>query len=96
MSQIERSAPDRQDLEEEIVSMLANIDDPVEALDTLKRWKRRETLRSRRAICCAARPSRPHGADLRLAGVAVDSALAIVLQQLLAAEARSSRPARSP
>ncbi len=45
VSQFERSAPDRRDLEDDIETMLASIDDPAEALDTLRRWKRRETLR---------------------------------------------------
>ena len=45
VSQVERSAPDRQDHEEELVSAFATIDDPVEGLNMLRRWKRRETLR---------------------------------------------------
>ena len=43
--QIERSAPDWQDLEEEVSTLLAHVHEPDEALDTLKRWKRREILR---------------------------------------------------
>jgi glutamate-ammonia-ligase adenylyltransferase len=93
VSQIERSAPDRQDLEEEIEATLANVDDPAEALDTLKRWKRRETLRIAARDLLRRETVPTATAQLSdLAGVAVDRALAIATRQLLAAEGREALP----
>ena len=60
VSQVERSAPDRQDHEEELVSAFAAIDDPIEGLNMLRRWKRRETLAHRHARSAAPR-NRPDG-----------------------------------
>ncbi len=45
VAQVERSAPDRQDLEEELDALLAGSADHASTLETLKRWKRREILR---------------------------------------------------
>lgn len=93
VSQIERSAPDRQDLQEELDAMLANIDEPAEALDTLKRWKRRETLRIAARDLLRRETVQTATAQISdVAAVAVDVALAIVTRQLLAAEARDSAP----
>src|SRR5262249_7904323 len=93
VSQIERSAPDRQDLEDEVRTMLANVDDPDEALDALKRWKRRETLRiaTRDLLKLETVPTATvQIADL--AAVTVDTVLAIVTRQILAADRRARTP----
>jgi glutamine synthetase adenylyltransferase len=45
VSQVERSAPERQDLEEELAAMLVNVDEAADAIAVLKAWQRRELLR---------------------------------------------------
>jgi glutamate-ammonia-ligase adenylyltransferase len=45
VAQVERSAPDREDLEEEIGRMLGRIDDRAEGVRVLSAWKQREVLR---------------------------------------------------
>ena len=91
--QIERSAPERQDLEDEILPMLANIGDPAEALDTLKRWKRRETLRVAARDLLRRETVPTATAQISdLAGVTVDCALTIATSQLLAADSREKAP----
>ncbi len=93
VSQFERSAPDRPDLEEEIETQLRAIDDPAEALDTLKRWKRRETLRIATRDLLRRETVETATAQISdLAGVVVDTALMIVLAPLLAAEGREAAP----
>ena len=93
VSQVERSAPDRQDHEEELVSAFAAIDDPVEGLNTLRRWKRRETLRIGTRDLLHHETVQTAAAQLSdVASVAVDFALAIVMQQRLNAEAREKPP----
>jgi glutamate-ammonia-ligase adenylyltransferase len=93
VSQIERSAPDRQDLEEELEAMLANVDDPGEALDTLKRWKRRETLRIAARDLLRRETVQTATAQISdLASVVADVALAIVMRQMLDAEGREQSP----
>ena len=87
VSQVERSAPDRQDHEEELVSAFATIDDPVEGLNMLRRWKRRETLRIGTRDLLRHETVQTAAAQLSdVAAVAVDFALAIVMQQRLDAE----------
>ena len=87
VSQVERSAPDRQDHEEELVSAFSTIDDPVEGLNMLRRWKRRETLRIGTRDLLRHETVRTAGAQLSdVAAVAIDFALAIVMQQRLDAE----------
>jgi glutamate-ammonia-ligase adenylyltransferase len=93
VSQVERSAPDRQDHEEELVSAFAAIDDPVEGLNTLRRWKRREILRIGTRDLLRHETVQTAAAQLSdVASVAVDFALAIVMQQRLDAEAREKAP----
>jgi glutamate-ammonia-ligase adenylyltransferase len=93
VSQVERSAPDRQDHEEELVSAFAAIDDPVEGLNTLRRWKRREILRIGTRDLLRHETVQTAAAQLSdVASVAVDFALAIVMQQRLDAEAREKVP----
>jgi glutamate-ammonia-ligase adenylyltransferase len=93
ISQFERGAPDRRDLEDEIDTQLHTIDDPAEALDTLKRWKRRETLRIATRDLMRRETVETATAQISdLAGVVVDTALAIVLRQLLQAEGRETAP----
>ena len=97
VSQFERSAPDRQDLEDEIHAQLTTIDDPAEALDTLKRWKRRETLRIAARDLLRRETVETATAQISdLAGVVVDAALSIVMGQLLVAEDATPRQAPSP
>jgi glutamate-ammonia-ligase adenylyltransferase len=88
VSQVERSAPDRQDHEEELVSAFATIDDPVEGLNMLRRWRRRETLRI--GTRDLLRHETMQLSDV--ASVAVDFSLAIVMQQRLDAERREKAP----
>ena len=91
--QVERSAPDRQDHEEELVSALATIDDPVEGLNLLRRWKRRETLRIGTRDLLRHESVQTAAAQLSdVASVAVDFALAIVMQQRLDAESLAKPP----
>jgi glutamate-ammonia-ligase adenylyltransferase len=93
VAQVERSAPDRQDHEEELVSALATIDDPVEGLNLLRRWKRREMLRIGTRDLLRQDTVRTAAAQLSdVAAVAVDFALAIVMQQRLDAEGRTQAP----
>jgi glutamate-ammonia-ligase adenylyltransferase len=93
VSQVERSAPDRQDHEEELVSAFATIDDPIEGLNMLRRWKRRETLRIGTRDLLRHETVQTAAAQLAdVAAVAVDFALAIVMQQRLDAESREKPP----
>ena len=93
VAQVERSAPDRQDHEEELVSAFVTIDDPVEGLNLLRRWKRRETLRIGTRDLLRRETVQTAMAQLSdVAAVAVDFALAIVMQQRLDAESRAKAP----
>jgi glutamate-ammonia-ligase adenylyltransferase len=93
VAQVERSAPDRQDHEEELVSAFAAIDDPVEGLNTLRRWKRRETLRIGTRDLLRHETVQTAAAQLSdVASVAIDFALAIVMQQRLDTETREKPP----
>jgi glutamate-ammonia-ligase adenylyltransferase len=93
VAQVERSAPDRQDHEEELVSALVAIDDPDEGLNLLRRWKRRETLRIGTRDLLRRETVQTAMAQLSdVAAVAVDFALAIVMQQRLDAESRAKAP----
>jgi [glutamine synthetase] adenylyltransferase / [glutamine synthetase]-adenylyl-L-tyrosine phosphorylase len=93
VAQIERSAPDRQDHEEELVSAFSTIDDPAEGLNLLRRWKRRETLRIGTRDLLRHETVQTAAAQLSdVAAVAVDFALAIVMQQRLDAERREKPP----
>jgi [glutamine synthetase] adenylyltransferase / [glutamine synthetase]-adenylyl-L-tyrosine phosphorylase len=93
VSQVERSAPDRQDHEEELVSAFATVDDPIEGLTMLRRWKRRETLRIGTRDLLRHETVQTAVAQLSdVAAVVVDFALAIVMQQCLDAEARQKPP----
>jgi glutamate-ammonia-ligase adenylyltransferase len=91
--QVERSAPDRQDHEEELRAVLATVDDPAEALNILRRWKRRETLRIGTRELLRRETVQTVAAQLSdLADVAVDFALAIVTRQLLDLQGRDTMP----
>jgi glutamate-ammonia-ligase adenylyltransferase len=93
VSQIDRSAPDRRDLDDEVLGMLANIVDPSEALEALKRWKRRETLRIATRDLLRRETVQTATAQVSdLAGAVVDSTLQIVTGQLLRAESRQKPP----
>ena len=93
VAQVERSAPDRQDHEEELVSAFATIDDPVEGLNMLRRWKRREILRIGTRDLLRHETVPTASAQLSdVAAVAIDFALAIVMQQRLDAEGREKPP----
>ena len=93
VSQVERSAPDRQDHEEELVSAFTTIDDPVEGLNLLRRWKRRETLRIGTRDLLRHETVLTASAQLSdVASVAIDFALAIVMQQRLDAAGRERPP----
>jgi glutamate-ammonia-ligase adenylyltransferase len=93
VSQIERSAPDRRDLDDEILALLANIDDPSEALDAVKRWKRRETLRIAARDLLRRETVQTATAQVSdLASAVVDAALKFVTGRLLGAESRESVP----
>jgi glutamate-ammonia-ligase adenylyltransferase len=93
VAQVERSAPDRQDHEEELVSAFVTVDDPVEGLNMLRRWKRRETLRVGTRDLLRHETVQTASAQLSdIAAVAVDFALAIVMQQRLEAESREKPP----
>jgi [glutamine synthetase] adenylyltransferase / [glutamine synthetase]-adenylyl-L-tyrosine phosphorylase len=93
VAQVERSAPDRQDHEEELVAAFVTIDDPVEGLNLLRRWKRRETLRIGTRDLLRHETVQTAMAQLSdIAAVAVDFALAIVMQQRLDAESRAKAP----
>ena len=89
VSQVERPAPDRQDHEEELVSAFSTIDDPIEGLNLLRRWKRRETLRIGTRDLLGHETGQSVSAQLSdVACVAIDFALAIVMQQRIVAEGR--------
>lgn len=93
VAQLERSAPDRQDHEEELASAIASVGDPVDALDMLRRWKRRETLRIGTRDLLRRETVHTVGSQLSdLAAVTVDVALALVTQQLLESDGRSKAP----
>ena len=93
VSQVERSAPDRQDHEEELVSAFAAIDDPFEGLNMLRRWKRRETLRIGTRDLLRHETVQTAAAQLSdVASVTVDFALAIVMQQRLDADGLGRPP----
>jgi len=93
VAQVERSAPDRQDHEEELVSAFATIDDPVEGLNLLRRWKRREMLRIGTRDLLRHETVPTVSAQLSdVAAVSIDFALAIVMQQRLDAERREKPP----
>lgn len=93
VAQVERSAPDRQDHEEELVSAFSTIDDPVDGLNMLRRWRRREMLRIGTRDLLRHETVQTAGAQLSdVASVAVDFALAIVMQQRLDAESRDKPP----
>ena len=95
VAQIERSAPDRQDHEEELVSVFSSVDDPADALNILRRWKRREVLRIGTRELLRRETVQTVAMQLSdIACVAVDFALAIVMRQLLEAEGRQSMPGR--
>ena len=91
--QVERSVPDREAHEEELVSALFTLGDSTEALDMLRRWKRRETLRigTRDLLRRDALPAVT--AQLSdVACVAIDFALAIVMRRLLDEAALDAAP----
>jgi glutamate-ammonia-ligase adenylyltransferase len=89
VSQVERAAPDRQDHEEELVSAFSTIDDPIEGLNLLRRWKRRETLRIGTRDLLGHETAQSASAQLSdVACVAIDFALAIVMQRRLVTEGR--------
>jgi glutamate-ammonia-ligase adenylyltransferase len=93
VAQVERSAPDRQDHEEELVSGFVTVDDPAEGLNMLRRWKRRETLRIGTRDLLRHETVQTASAQLSdIASVAVDFALAIVMQQRLEADSREKPP----
>lgn len=93
VAQVDRSAPDRQDHEEELVSAFATIDDPVEGLNLLRRWKRREVLRIGTRDLLRHETVPTASAQLSdVAAVSIDFALAIVMQQRLDAEKRAKAP----
>jgi glutamate-ammonia-ligase adenylyltransferase len=93
VSQVERTAPDRQDHEEELVSAFSTIDDPVDGLNLLRRWKRRETLRIGTRDLLGHETVQSVSAQLSdVASVAVDFALAIVMQRRIVAEGREKAP----
>ncbi len=84
VAQIERSSPDRQDHEEELLSTLSALDDPVEGLNLLRRWKRRETLRIGTRYLLRHETVQSASAQLSdVASVAIDFVLAIVMRQRL-------------
>lgn len=93
VAQVDRSAPDRQDHEEELVSAFAAIDDPIEGLNMLRRWKRREMLRIGTRDLLRHETVPTASAQLSdVAAVAIDFALAIVMQQQLDSASRARPP----
>ena len=93
VAQVERSAPDRRDHEEELVSVFSAADDPVEALHILRRWKRREVLRVGTRELLRRETVQTVAMQLSdIACVTVDFALAIVVRQLLEIEGRDEIP----
>jgi glutamate-ammonia-ligase adenylyltransferase len=95
VSQVERSAPERQDLDEELAAMLVNIDEAAEAVDVLTRWQRREILRIATRDLLRRETVPAATAQLSdLAEVAVDRALAIQMRQRLREESRAAAPGK--
>jgi len=93
VSQVERGAPDQQDHQDELASLLSSVDDPFEALDALRRWKRREMLRIGTRELLRRDTVQTAAAQLSdVACVAVECALAVVMHQLLEAQAPSAAP----
>lgn len=93
VSQVERSAPDRQDHEEELVSAFSSIEEPAEGLNLLRRWKRRETLRIGTRDLLRRETVQTAASQLSdVASVAIDFALASVMQQRLVADGRDRPP----
>lgn len=93
VAQVERTPPDRQDHEEELVSAFSTIDDPVDGLNLLRRWKRRETLRIGTRDLLGHETVQSASAQLSdVACVCVDFALAIVMQRRIVAEGRERQP----
>jgi glutamate-ammonia-ligase adenylyltransferase len=96
VSQVERSAPERQDLEEELDAMLANTHEAAEAVGVLARWQRRELLRIATRDLLRRETVPAATAQLSdLASVCIDCALAIVTAQMLRAESRDAAPGRA-
>lgn len=93
VAQVERSAPDRQDHEEELVSALGSVADAGEALNILRRWKRRETLRIGARDLLGRETLQSVLTQLSdVACVAVDFALAIVTGKILEATGGAKAP----
>jgi glutamate-ammonia-ligase adenylyltransferase len=93
VSQIERSAPAREDHEEELISAFSAIDDPVEGLTQLRRWKRRETLRIGTRDLLGHETRETASAQLAdVAAVAIDFALAIIMRRRLDEDGREKVP----
>jgi len=93
VSQVERSAPDRQDHEEELASAFSAIEEPAEGLNLLRRWKRRETLRIGTRDLLRRETVQTAASQLSdVASVAIDFALASVMQQRLVADGRDRPP----
>ena len=91
--QVERSAPDRRDHEEELTAAFAAVDDPAEALDILRRWKRREVLRIGTRELLRRETVQTVAMQLSdVAYVSIEFALAIVIRDLLRAEGRDHPP----
>jgi len=91
--QIERSAPDRQDLEDEADASIGGIHEPLEAFEVLKRWKRRELLRIAARDLQRRETVPAIAAQLSdLAIVIVTRVLDIVTQQALEASSRDRLP----
>jgi glutamate-ammonia-ligase adenylyltransferase len=95
VSQVERSAPEREDLDDELEAMLASVEEPAEALHVLGRWQRRELLRIATRDLLRRETVPAATAQLSdVAGVAVDHALAIVTARRLRAESRAAAPGK--
>jgi len=93
VSQVERSAPERQDLEEELAAMLVNVDEAADAIAVLKAWQRRELLRIATRDLLRRETVPAATAQLSdLAEVAVDGALRIVTRQRLRDGSRDAVP----
>src|SRR5438874_9492361 len=91
--QLERSAPDQQDLEEEAAAALRGVHEPQEALDVLKRWKRRELLRI--AVRDLLRRETVPAVTAQLSDLAVviiGRVLRIATQQTLESQSRDALP----
>src|SRR4030095_12243483 len=93
VSQVERSAPERQDLEEELAAVLVNVDEAADAIAVLKAWQRRELLRIATRDLLRRETVPAATAQLSdLAEVAVDGALTIVTRQRLRDGSRDAVP----